>query len=97
MSGIYDFDEACMSANMATIRQNKAINNEINEMYITLLSNFFHNMASRIEAASVLIYSKMNPKMKRWSRDKLYDNINENDYSSRDLPSFKYHDKLYLI
>lgn len=54
-------------------------------------------MASRIEAASVLIYSKMNPKMKRWSRDKLYDNINENDYSSRDLPSFKYHDKLYLI
>lgn len=97
MSGIYEYDEACMSANMATIRQNNAINNEINEMYITLLTNFFHNMASRIEAASVLIYSKMNPKMKRWSRDKLYDNINENDYSSRDLPSFKYHDKLYLI
>lgn len=97
MSGIYDYDEACMSANMATIRQNRAINNEINEMYITLLSNFFHNMASRIEAASVLIYSKMNPKMKRWSRDKLYDNINNKDRSSRDLPSFKYHDKLYLI
>ena len=95
MSGIYEYDEACMSANMATIRQNNAINNEINELYITLLTNFFHNMASRIEAASVLIYSKMNPKMKRWSRDKLYDNINENDYSSRDLPSFKYHDKLY--
>lgn len=54
-------------------------------------------MASRIEAASVLIYSKMNPKMKRWSRDKLYDNINNKDQSSRDLPSFKYHDKLYLI
>lgn len=97
MSGIYEYDEACMSANMATIRQNNAINNEINEMYITLLTNFFHNMASRIEAASVLIYSKINPKMKRWSRDKLYDNINNKDQSSRDLPSFKYHDKLYLI
>lgn len=41
MSGIYEYDEACMSANMATIRQNNAINNEINEMYITLLTNFF--------------------------------------------------------
>ncbi|UKI51043.1 MAG: hypothetical protein L6U99_06890 [Clostridium sp.] len=86
--GIYEYDEACMSANMATIRQNNAINNEINEMYITLLTNFFHNMASRIEAVSVLIYSKINPKMKRWSRDKLYDNINNKDQSSRDLPSF---------
>ena len=29
---------------------------------------------------------KMNPKMKRWSRDKLYDNINNKDQYSRDLP-----------
>ncbi len=97
MCGIYDYDEACMSTNMATFSQNNAIDNKINEEYITLLSNFFHNMASRIEAESVLIYSKMNPKMKRWSRDKLYDNINTKALSSRDLPSFKYHDKLYLI
>lgn len=97
MSGIYEYDEACMSANMATFRQNNAIDEEKYDAYITLLANFFHNMASRIEAASVLIYSKMNPKMKRWSRDKLYDNINTKGLSSRDLPSFKYHDKLYLI
>ena len=97
MSGIYDYDEACMSASMATFRQDIAIDEEKYDAYITLLANFFHNMASRIEATSVLIYSKMNPKMKRWSRDKLYDNINNKELSSRDLPSFKYHDKLYLI
>lgn len=97
MQGIYEYDEACMSAQRATWRRNAAINNEINETIITLITQFFHNMASRIEAVSVLMYSKINPKMKKWSRDKLYDNINIHQKSSRDLPSFKYHDELYLI
>ena len=35
--------------------------------------------------------------MKRWTRDKLYDNINTKGKSSRELPSFKYHDEMYLI
>lgn len=96
-SGIYDYEEACISANIATWRQNNQINEKMYDVYITLLSQFFHNMASRIEAVSVSIYSKLNPKMKRWSRDKLYDNVNNKQISSRELPSFKYHDKLYLI
>ena len=73
------------------------IDDELYETVVTLLSQFFHNMASRIEAVSVSIYSKINPKMKRWSRDKLYDNINLKGESSRDLHSFKFHDQLYLI
>jgi len=97
MQGIYEYDEACMSAQMATWRLHAALDNELYETYVTLLSQFYHSMASRIEAVSVLMYSSMNPKMKKWSRDKLYDNINTKGKSSRDLPSFEYHDKLYLI
>ena len=97
MQGIYEYDEACMSARMATWRSNAKIDEELYETIVTLLVQFFHNMASRIEAVSVSVYSKINPKMKRWSRDKLYDNVNLKGESSRDLPSFKYHDQLYLI
>ena len=97
MCGIYEPDEANISANMATMRNNWKINEEIFERRTTMLSQFFHYMASRIEAVSVEMYSKINPKMKKWSRDKLYDNVNTKRISSRDLPSFKYHDRLYLI
>lgn len=97
MEGIYEYDEACMSAQRATWRSNAAIDDELYETIITLLVQFFHSMASRIEAASVSVYSKINPQMKKWSRDKLYDNINLKGMSSRDLPSIKYHNQLYLI
>ena len=62
-----------------------------------MYSQFILDMTSRIEAISVSVYASINPKMKKWARDKLYDNINSKQISSRDLPSFKYHDKLYLI
>lgn len=95
--GIYEADEAEMSARMATWRNEARVNRKMNEVYISLLSQFFHNMCSRIEAVSILMYSSVNPNMKRWSRDKLYDNINLKGLSSRDLPSFKYHDRLYSL
>lgn len=67
------------------------------ELYNSLYAQFFHSMASRIEAISVVVYSSINPKMKKWSRDKLYDHKNKNGISSRELPSFKCHNNLYSI
>lgn len=54
-------------------------------------------MTSRIEAVTIAVFSKIAPNVKKWSRDKMYDYTNVNNISSRDLSSFKYHDKLYSI
>ena len=97
MQGIYEPDEVSMWVFKRQMEQDYYINRRCFELYTNLYSQFFHNMASRIEAISVSIYSYMNPKMKKWSRDKLYDNINSKGISSRELPAFKYHDELYLI
>ena len=67
------------------------------ELYTSLYAQFFHYMTSRIEAKTVELYSRIHKNMKDWNRGKLYDNININGESPRDLDSYKYHDELYLI
>lgn len=97
MQGIYEPDEASMWVLKRQMEQERDIKNRYIELYTNMYSQFMLDMTSRIEAVTVSVYSSLNPKMKRWSRDKLYDNINIKNISSRELPSFKYHDKLYLI
>lgn len=84
-------------ANWMNMKNAREINFKKFELYNSLYAQFFHSMASRIEAVSVAVYSSIDPKMKKWSRDKLYDHKNKNDISSRELPSFKYHNNLYSI
>lgn len=84
-------------ANWMNIKNACEINFKKFELYNSLYAQFFHSMASRIEAISVTVYSSINPKMKKWSRDKLYDYKNKKGISSRKLPSFKYHNNLYSI
>ena len=69
------------------------------ELYTSLYAQFFHIMASRIEALTVSFYIKKNPKtkLKKINRNMLYNNKNEKSLSSRNLQSFQYHDKLYSI
>lgn len=97
MQGIYEHDEASMWVLKRQIEQERDIKNRYIELYTNLYSQFMLDMTSRIEAITVSVYSSLNPKMEKWSRDKLYDNINTKKISSRELPSFKYHDELYLI
>ena len=97
MQGIYEHDEVNMWVFKREIEQVIYISERCDELYKNMYSQFILDMTSRIEAISVSVYASINPKMKKWSRDKLYDNINSKQISSRDLPSFKYHDKLYLI
>ena len=84
-------------ANWMNMKNAHEINFKKFELYNSLYAQFFHNMASRIEAISVAVYSSINPKMKKWSRDKLYDHKNKKGISSRELSSFKYHNNLYSI
>lgn len=69
------------------------------ELFNSLYAQFFHIMASRIEALTVSFYTKKNPKtkLKKINRNVLYDNKNEKSLSSRNLHSFQYHDRLYSI
>lgn len=96
IEGIADFDEASASATLATIYLNNSVDKEICDIYITLMSNFFHNMASRIEGVSKLMYKKIDPKTK-WNRARLYNYKSTNYKTVRNLSSFEFHDKLYLI
>lgn len=89
------------SANNWSIIQNIINDIETTEKKTELFNNlyvqFYHNMVSRIEAITVSVLSKNNPKMKDFNRKLLYDNYNLKKVSSRDLKSFKYHDKMYCI
>lgn len=84
-------------ANWVNMRNARETNYKKFELYNSLYAQFFHSMTSRIEAVTVAVFSEIAPNIKKWSRDKLYDYSNENNISSRDLPSFKYHNKLYSI
>lgn len=88
---------AQMWANIQNMENERKVEYKKYELYTSQYAQFFHYMASRIEAKTVELYSRIHPDMKDWSRDKLYDNINTKNESSRNLKSFKYHDELYLI
>lgn len=95
--GILDSDEANMWANYENCRNEFIYISEIVELRNSLYAQFFHIMVSKIEAVSIKMYSHINPNYKKYARDCLYDNINIKKLSSRDLPSFKHHDKMYSI
>jgi len=67
------------------------------ELYNSLYAQFYHGMVSRIEAITVKVFYNINPKIKKFTRDQLYDNVNTKKISSRDLLHFKFHDKMYSI
>ncbi len=70
-----------------------------NKKYITLCnlySQFFHYMASRIEAITIFVLNKNGKKVEYFKRDALYDYAGVTG-TARDLEHHKYHDKLYLI
>ena len=97
MQGIYEYDEACMSANHATIRNKIAVRNELIDLNVSVLSQFFHYMVSRIDALSASTYIKLHPKMKKWRRDLLYDYKNLQNVDCRKLEHYDFHNKMYLI
>ncbi len=67
------------------------------ELNNSLYAQFYHGMVSRIEAITVKVFYNINPKIKKFTRDQLYDNVNTKKISSRDLLHFKFHDKMYSI
>lgn len=97
MMGISSIEAATAWANYVnSINKYEVILQKV-ELYNSLYAQFFHIMASRIEAVSVKFYNKYDPNIKKFTRDKLYDNLSPKKISPRTLPNYKSHDKLYCI
>lgn len=61
-----------------------------------LYAQFFHYMASRVEAITVYVLAKNGKDVEHFRRDDLYDYAGATG-TARDFEYHKYHDKLYLI
>lgn len=95
--GISGFGAATLWASIQNEKNRRKLINDKFELHNSLYAQFYHGMVSRIEAITVKVFYNINPKMKKFTRDQLYDNINLKKESSRNLLHFKYHDKMYSI
>ena len=95
--GIYDAEEANESCAMNTIMNNIKLDREISELIISLSSQFFHYMASRIESLSIAFYKKIDSTKTDWKRKYLYTFNNKKGISGYDLKHYQFHDKMYSI
>ncbi len=80
--------------------ENMKIENEYrHKKFITvcnLYAQFFHYMASSVEAITVYVLSKNGKNVEHFRRDDLYDYAGATG-TARDFEHHKFHDKLYLI
>ncbi len=95
--GISGANSASIWARMQNAKNEAYINYKKTELYNSQYAQFIQTMASRIEAVTASVWRDLNPGAEDWRRDRLYDNISVDGTSSRNLPSLKYHDRLYCI
>lgn len=89
---------AQVSANYLNAMQQAKYENEIQDTHISLYAQFLHQAASKIEAITVKVLTRSKSlKDDKFDRRYLYATAVEKRCSVKDLPSFKYHDKLYCI
>lgn len=96
MCGITDYDESSMWAVMTNLRNEIKYKDEIYKIVSSLYSQFFHQMASRIEAITIYVLSKNGKNVEHFDRTALYDYAGEQG-TARDFLNYKYHDELYCI
>lgn len=97
MQGIAEYDEAVMMSNWENMQNQYEYRKKCFEVVATLYASFVHQMASQIEAVTVLVLSKKNAITDRFDRNKLYATACESDRKVTELPSFKHYDKLYCL
>lgn len=97
MQGIAEYDEAVMMSKWENMRNRFEYEKKCYEVVASLYASFIHQMASQIEAVTVLVLSKQNAMDNRFDRNVLYATAAGRDKKVDELPSFKYYDKLYCL
>ena len=95
--GIIDHAEAAMTANIENIKTQMAANQQRQQLWLSLYAQFFHQMASKIEAVTISVLTKNGLHGTKFSRNIFYNfkDIKETDVKS--LNSFISYDRLYAI
>lgn len=96
MCGITDYDESSTWAMMTNLRNSIKYAEEVNKIVGSLYAQFFHQMASRIEAITVFVLSHNGKNVEHFDRSALYDYAGEKG-TARDFTNYSSHDKLYCI
>lgn len=97
MQGIAEYDEAVMMSNWENMKNQYEYTEKCFEVVTSLYASFIHQMASQIEAVTVLVLSKQKAMRDRFDRNTLYATAVGKDKKVDELPSFKYYDKLYCL
>ncbi|MDE5978074.1 MAG: hypothetical protein K2G70_06410 [Turicibacter sp.] len=96
MCGITDYEESSSWAFMTNLRNSIKYKREVNKIVGSLYSQFFHQMASRIEAITVYVLSRNGKNVEHFDRNALYDYAGVHD-TARNFFNYSFHDKLYCI
>lgn len=97
MQGIAEYDEAVMMSDWENVQNQYEYSMKCFEVVASLYASFIHQMASQIEAVTVLVLSKENEIGDRFNRNMLYASAGGDSSEVKKLPSFKHHDKLYCL
>ena len=73
MCGITDYDESQSWALMQNIKNQAKYEEEVNTILFSLYAQFFHQMASRIEAITVYVLARNGKNVEHFDRNALYD------------------------
>lgn len=96
MCGITDYEESSMWATINNLRNEYNYKTMVSNIVNSLYSQFFHQMAARIEAVTVYVLAKNGKNVEHFDRNALYDFAGAQG-TARDFKNYKYHDKLYCI
>jgi hypothetical protein len=97
MSGILAPDEAQTNATIRTWRSHMEAEAKRNRMYLSLYSQFFHQMVSKIEAITVLVLTNNGYKGDRFDRNVLYAFKDFKQESIKQLNGFQTYETMYVI
>ena len=98
MSGILDYDEAVINANMKTLYSHLRAEKKKNELYYSLYAQYFHQMASQVEALFIKMLTRNGFTGDRFDRNVFYSsNGKEQKAYIKLLDGFSEYDKLYNI
>lgn len=95
--GIIDHTEATMTANIENITAQITADRKRQQLWLSLYAQFFHQMASKIEAITINVLTKNGWRGKNFSRNIFYNFKSIKEAEVKSLKSFDAYNKLYAI